>query len=409
MILAPDDLIPTDPRLRTTKAVGEAWANCRRELKVQLELAEVTTVAVLVGIPGAGKSRWCAEHDHPGLVIFDACWANRGKRKALAVQIRRAGKVAVAVWVRTPLAVCRERNERRPPGRRVPVAALARAWVALHVEPPVLAEGWSRVLVQDGQAERVDAAVPVDLQVSRIADRPANQAWALIRGRLLPAYSAAKPGGDVPARISRSLRGISGALTRGQAGDQQVTSALQRLGSTAEARGRRAWEKEVRGATGTPFQAEPLEDLPEEWAAKMSGDVGEIRARIAPGLEQAVAEAWRKGWTAAELEQHWVANGLPLDGGGTAEGQGAVLGLRAGQDLDREIVRGHQEASGEDEYEWVLGNPKEPRPEHVARAGKIFKWSDPPSDGPPGTLPGCQCRARPRVSAKGAKRLATAT
>ena len=153
MILAPDDLLPASgPERWTRETVGKAWEACRHELKVQLQRPEIKTVAVLVGVPGSGKSAWCRAHDQDGLVIFDACWAHRGKRIKLAAQIRRAGKVAIAVWVRTPLAVCRERNAVRPPGRRVPDVALTRAWVALLHEPPVLAEGWSRVLVQDGQS-----------------------------------------------------------------------------------------------------------------------------------------------------------------------------------------------------------------------------------------------------------------
>ena len=107
MILAPDDLLPQGPSRWTPGAVGEAWSTCRRALKVALLDPEVLTVGILVGIPGSGKTAWARTHQEPGLVLFDACWAQAGRRAAVARQIRRAGRHAVAIWIRTPLQVCR--------------------------------------------------------------------------------------------------------------------------------------------------------------------------------------------------------------------------------------------------------------------------------------------------------------
>lgn len=402
MILSPDDRLPHGPARWSREALAEAWASCRRDLRDALQDPEVLTVAVLVGVPASGKSTWSREHDgEPGLVIFDACWANRGRRRGIAHQIRRAGKTAVAVWVQCPLDVCRERNAARPPETRVPDVALARAWVSLRHEPPVMAEGWSRVLVQDGQAERVhDAAVPPSRQLERLANAPANQAWALVRSRLLPAYSAAQRQASArpeapPPRVAKSLRGIGRALERGQAGDEALARGLQRIGERVELVERRSWQGLVREQV-PDFVAEPQAQVVGPWAERLAGQLQDVRQRIAPGLEASVAEAWRKGWSAAELERHWKEHGIPLAAGGTAEGRGSVLGASANAKIVRAVTQAHQEAVGADTYIWGPTSSLNPDPEHARRRGRRFKWSDPVDH--PGERHGCHCRAIPVLS-----------
>lgn len=403
MILDPDVLLPTGPQRWTAEAVGQAWAECRRQLRAALQDTAIRTVAVMVGVPGSGKSAWAREHDQPGLVIFDACWTRVGHRAAMARQIRKAGRAAVAVLVRCPLDVCRDRNAQRPTGRRVPDVALTRAWLALRERPPTLAEGWSRVLVQDGQALRLDAATP-EQQVERVAMAPARQALALLRGRVLPAYRAAQASAvgqgaeEPPARITRSVAALGRALGRGAAGATRVGADLGRLGQRLEEREREQWTGQVReamGQGGEAWSAEAMPELVSDWAEQVGQRVQEIRARVAPGLEQLVADAWRKGWTSAELEAHVVEHGIPLDGGGTAEGQGAVLGRGAHQEIVNSATRAQQEAVGSDEYDWQHSGAKDPDPEHLAANGKRFRWSRRPSFGHPGDRRNCGCRARP--------------
>lgn len=400
MILAPDDRLPQGPARWTREALGEAWASCRRDLKTALLDPGVKTVAVLVGVPASGKSSWSREHDREGLVIFDACWADRGRRQGIARQIRQAGKVAVAVWVQTPLDVCRERNAARPPLTRVPDVALTRAWVALRHEPPVMGEGWSRVLVQDGQTALIhDAATPPRKAVERLARAPANQAWALVRARLLPAYAAARRQANArpdapPPRVALSLRGIGRALERGKAGDEALARGLARVGARMESSQRRAWQEQVRQHVAA-FEAEPQGELVDEWTERVAGQVADVRRRIAPGLEQAVAEAWRKGWSASDLEAHWREHGLPLENGGTAEGRGAVLGAHAHGLLANALTEAQQSAVGSDWYTWGPTSSREPDPEHARRRGNLYRWSRPPKDGHPGQRHGCNCTAVP--------------
>jgi tRNA uridine 5-carbamoylmethylation protein Kti12 len=149
VILRPEDRVAHDEAGQRT-AIAEAWASCRRELRSALADPSTTEVVVMVGTPGAGKTTWSDAHDGPGVVVFDAVWANQARRRALALQIRAAGKLAVCVWVRTPLDECLRRQALRPVWRQVPGAVCHRAALALHTHPPNMGEGWSRLLLVDG-------------------------------------------------------------------------------------------------------------------------------------------------------------------------------------------------------------------------------------------------------------------
>lgn len=61
--------------------------------------------------------------------------------------------------------------------------------------------------------------------------------------------------------------------------------------------------------------------------------------------------------------------------------------------LDQE----RQTDAGIDSYIWRHSAKLHPRRFHVARNGKVYRWDDPPDDGPPGTLPYCGCRAQAYV------------
>lgn len=79
--------------------------------------------------------------------------------------------------------------------------------------------------------------------------------------------------------------------------------------------------------------------------------------------------------------------------------------VRAERISRTELMRARQaatqashEALDVTEYEWLHAGARagrKPRPEHVARSGQIFKYSDPPDDGPPGYAINCRCTALP--------------
>lgn len=61
--------------------------------------------------------------------------------------------------------------------------------------------------------------------------------------------------------------------------------------------------------------------------------------------------------------------------------------------LNASLDRARQEEAGITHFTWRHSGKMHPRPEHVARNGKIYAWADPPSD-LPGQLPFCGCSAQ---------------
>lgn len=75
--------------------------------------------------------------------------------------------------------------------------------------------------------------------------------------------------------------------------------------------------------------------------------------------------------------------------------------LRIASDQTRKMSarldQARQEEAGIEEYEWLHSGKLHPRPEHVVRNGRIYKWAEPPADGHPGSLPNCGCKPRAHI------------
>ena len=145
VVIRPDDLLPQGPGRWTRETVGQAWAEAHRRLRAALADPAVLEVVVLIGVPGAGKTTWSSGQDRPRAVAFDAVFADPRRRAAIARRIVAAGKVATAVYVRTPLGECLRWNADRPAWRRVPEAFMRRVARQLLQWPPRRAEGWTRI------------------------------------------------------------------------------------------------------------------------------------------------------------------------------------------------------------------------------------------------------------------------
>lgn len=71
--------------------------------------------------------------------------------------------------------------------------------------------------------------------------------------------------------------------------------------------------------------------------------------------------------------------------------------IRAANATIATVTEIRQTAAGIDEYIWDANDDEVTRKLHREYDGKVFKWSSPPKDGPPGHAYGCRCSARPNI------------
>jgi predicted kinase len=143
----PDHFLETaEGRVTTSERNAWAWQQCFTALTMALKAAKPDTrLYVLVGAQGSGKSTWARqlrEHE-PDAVVFDAILVKRSERAPILAAAKECGVSAVAVWFRTPLAVCIARNAVRPVDQIANEQGLRNVFAA--VEPPSQKEGFAYV------------------------------------------------------------------------------------------------------------------------------------------------------------------------------------------------------------------------------------------------------------------------
>jgi SPP1 gp7 family putative phage head morphogenesis protein len=114
-----------------------------------------------------------------------------------------------------------------------------------------------------------------------------------------------------------------------------------------------------------------------------------LQGRVLDDIEKIVVRAVASG-TRAEDVQAEIVNRF-----GVAERHARLIARDQIGRLHSQIARARHEELGIEAYDWQHIGNKNPRPHHVARHGKRFRYAEPPSDGHPGIAICCHCLAKP--------------
>src|SRR5262245_43842718 len=116
----PDHFLQTDTgRVITPELNARAWERSYQALDAALRAATpATTLYILVGAQGAGKSTWARRlvSGDDSAIVFDAVLPKKSEREPIIRAASASGiGTRIAVWFRTPLDMCLARNAARPP------------------------------------------------------------------------------------------------------------------------------------------------------------------------------------------------------------------------------------------------------------------------------------------------------
>lgn len=131
------------------------------------------------------------------------------------------------------------------------------------------------------------------------------------------------------------------------------------------------------------------ENLAAQWARENVELISTIDARYFDEIADLVLEATRAGLPTARLADEIRART------GVAESRARLIARDQVGTLNGLITREQHLALGFESYTWLDSRDRRVRPEHRARHGRVFLWSEPPEDGPPGVPIACRCAAVP--------------
>jgi len=82
---------------------------------------------------------------------------------------------------------------------------------------------------------------------------------------------------------------------------------------------------------------------------------------------------------------------------GVSETRAALIGADQVGKLNGRLTQYRQMSAGIESYIWRTMGDRRVRPNHAARSGQVFKWSNPPDGGHPGQAVRCRCVAQPLI------------
>lgn len=186
--------------------------------------------------------------------------------------------------------------------------------------------------------------------------------------------------------MERLARELAGRLNQSQiealAGDfARRTSSFEKTESA----------KQVRAAFGVDvLTAEP--NLAARSSAFVSENVALIKSipsQMLADIEKRVTRAIAQGATPAQLAEEIK------QASGVADRRAMLIARDQVGKYFGLVAKDRQRAMGVTRYVWRTANDERVRPEHAAREGEVFEWSDPPEGGHPGQDYQCRCVSEP--------------
>lgn len=153
----PDHYLETDEgRLFTKERNAAAWEQAYSELQVALQDSnDAAKLYVVIGVQGAGKSRWIEANAHrlgQHAYFFDAALPKAKHRERVLAIAKSCAVPVVAVWVNVPVEVALARNQGRRSDHRVPEDAVRSVFAMM--EPPSPCEGFIEITEVAYECER---------------------------------------------------------------------------------------------------------------------------------------------------------------------------------------------------------------------------------------------------------------
>jgi SPP1 gp7 family putative phage head morphogenesis protein len=165
-------------------------------------------------------------------------------------------------------------------------------------------------------------------------------------------------------------------------------------------RNRRWWVQGVAKVTATPIEAvnplarEPwLRDLMQERVKENANLIKDIGAQASNNIQRIVSDAVMNGTRAKNIEAAIKENIKPLRI--SVEKRAKRIAIDQINKHNAQMSQARMKDVSVGEYTWRTVGDQRVRPEHQARDGKRYKWSEPPPDGHPGQPVLCRCRAEP--------------
>lgn len=216
-------------------------------------------------------------------------------------------------------------------------------------------------------------------------------------GVLRSVYGSDTPPSAIRATLQASQTGtpIEAAFRRTLEQSGMAQGQIQQLASKAfPADGtinRVAFRESMRQTLGVDIITgdQKIEAAMRVWEAENIALIKSIPQQALSRLQGQITEAVRTGQTLKQITDKI------RDEFGVTDNRAQLIARDQVGKLNGQLTQQRQVDQGIDEYAWRGVLDQRERPEHVAREGKIFKWTEPPADGHPGQPIRCRCTAEP--------------